>query len=230
MFETITKFAEYLEKITFLTYPVTILLGFLSGMTAITCLIPLVPAVAGFVGIQEVNRRKLIVVPFFIMLGSIVTLVALGIVVSMAGLTLQKSLSRYWPYFIGLICMMVGLFVLRVIKVPTRIKIPKIERKGVIVPFAFGLVLGGVMRFGSSCCLPVLPVVLTYAAIQGRPAHGALILGTFAIGQSIPLFAIGLFTTVVSKFTSKWSVYVRYIAGVLLLVAGIYFILREVLR
>ena len=224
MFETITGFAGYLEKITFLTYPITIFLGFLAGMTAITCCLPLVPAIAGFVVGQEGDRKRRILVPFFMMLGSIVTLVALGVMASLAGLTLQKSLGRYWAYLIGSVCIIVGLFVLGVIKIPTNIKIPQMKKKGFIAPFAFGLVLGGVMGFGSACCLPVLPVVLTYAAIQGRPVHGALILGTFAIGQSIPLFAIGLFSSLLSKLAARWSVYVRRIAGVLLLGAGIYFI------
>ena len=88
MFETITKFAGYLEHITFLTYPVTILLGFLSGMAALTCCLPLVPAVAGFVGTQYLSRRRLITIPFFIMLGSIVILVILGLVASFAGLAI----------------------------------------------------------------------------------------------------------------------------------------------
>lgn len=226
MFETITKFAEYLENITFLTYPITIFLGFLAGMTAITCCLPLVPAIAGFVVGQGINRKRRIVIPFFIMLGAIVTLVTLGVLVSLAGLTLQKSLGRYWAYFTGSVCIIVGLFVLGIIKVPINIKIPRTKQKGFIAPFVFGLALGGVMGFGSACCLPVLPVVLTYAAIQGRPIHGALILGTFAIGQSIPLFAIGLFSNLLSKLAGRWTVYVRRIAGVLLLGAGIYFILK----
>jgi cytochrome c biogenesis protein CcdA len=195
-------------------------------MTAITCCLSLVPAVAGFVVGQEINQKRLMVIPFFIMLGSIVTLVTLGVIVSLAGLTLQKSLGQYWAYFIGVVCIIVGLFTLAVIKVPTSIKIPKIKQKGLMAPFAFGLVLGGAMGFGSACCLPILPVVLTYAAIQGRPLHGALILGTFAIGQSMPLFAIGLFSNVLGKIAGKWSIYVRRIAGVLLIGAGIYFILR----
>lgn len=226
MFETITRFASYLENVTFLTYPVTIFLGFLSGITALTCCLPLVPAIAGFIGIQQYTRRRLFTVPFLIMLGSMVTLVILGVVVSFAGVTLQKSLGQYWSYLIGAVCIIVGLFVLGAIKMPTKIKIPKIKQKGIIAPFLFGLCIGGVMGFGSACCLPILPVVLTYAAIQGRPLHGALILGTFAIGQSMPLFAIGLFSNVLGKIAGKWSIYVRRIAGVLLIGAGIYFILR----
>jgi len=224
MFETITRFAGYLEHVTFLTYPITIFLGFMSGMAALTCCLPLVPAIAGFVGTQDLNRRRLITIPFFIMLGSIVILVILGLVASFAGLAIQKSLGKYWSYFIGAVCLIVGLFVLGVIKVPANIKIPNIKQKGFLGSFLFGLGMGGVIGIGSSCCFPALPVVLTYATIQGRPIHGALIMASFAIGQSIPLFAIGLFSNVLGKFSARWSVLVRRIAGALLLCSGIYFI------
>ena len=224
MFETITKFAGYLEHVTFFTYPITIFLGFLSGMAAITCCLPLVPAIAGFVGTQDSNRKRLITVPFFMMLGAIVILVLLGLVVSFAGLAIQKSLGKYWPYFIGTVCVIVGLFVLGVIKIPVNVRIPKIKQKGFIGSFLFGLCMGGVIGFGSSCCFPALPVVLTYAAVQGRPLHIGLIMASFAIGQSIPLFAIGLFSNVLGKFSGRWSAHVRRIAGVLLLCSGIYFI------
>lgn len=224
MFETITKLAGYLENVTFLTYPITIFLGFLSGMTALMCCLPLVPAIAGFIGIQQCTRRRLFTVPFLIMLGSMVTLVALGVIVSFVGVTLQQSLGKYWSYLIGAVCIIVGLFVLGAIKIRTKINVPKIKQTGVIAPFLFGLCIGGVMGFGSACCLPALPIVLTYAAIKGRPLHGALIMSSFAIGQSIPLFAIGLFSNALGKFASKWSIYIRHIAGVVLLITGIYFI------
>ncbi len=224
MFEIVTRFAEYLDKVTFLTYPVSLFLGFLAGMTAITCCLPIIPAVAGFVIGRGDDRRRVILVPFFMMLGTIAVLVALGITVSLAGLTLQKMCGRYWFYFAGAVSIIMGLFILGVIRLPARAGIPKINRKGFLGSFLFGLCIGGVMGFGSSCCLPILPVVLTYAAIKGRPLHGALILGTFAVGQSIPLFAIGLFSNLLSKLVGKWTVYVKWIVGILLLVAGAYFI------
>ena len=226
MFETITGFASYLEHISFFTYPIVIFLGFLSGITALTCFLPLVPAIAGFTGIQQETRRRLFTVPLLIMTGSMVTLVALGVVVSFAGLTLQQSLGKYWSYLIGAVCIIVGLFVLGVIRIPAKITVPTFKQAGSVAPFLFGLCIGGVIGIGSACCFPVLPVILTYAAIKGRPLHGALIMVAFAIGQSIPLFAIGLFSNVLGTIARKCSWYSRRIAGALLLITGIYFIWR----
>ena len=224
MFETISGFASYLENITWLTYPVVLLLGFLAGMSAITCSLPILPAMAGFVMGGKPDDKKFIAVPFFIMLGSVVTLAAFGAIVSFFGLTLQKSLGLYWPYFVGIVCIMAGLLVLGVLKLPANIKIPEMRQGGFIGSFVFGLALGGVMAFGSSCCLPVLPVILTYTAINGRPVEGALILGVFAVGQSIPLFAIGLFSKLLGRVTIRWSKHVRRAAGIMLLITGVYFI------
>lgn len=224
MFEIITHYANYLEKANFLSYPICLFLGFLSGMAAITCFLPVIPVVMGFIGGQEITRKKLLLVPFFIMLGSIIILSILGITVSLAGLTLQKYAAKYWHYIIGIICILIGLLTLRIIKIST-LKLPKIKYKGFFGPLVFGLLMGGVIGFGSSCCAPVLPIVLTYAAIQGRPVHGALILSSFAIGQSIPIFGIGVFTTVLGNIARKWTSYVPKVAGVLLLAGGIYFII-----
>ncbi len=227
MFETITGYASYLEHISLITYPIVVFLGFLSGVTALTCLLPLVPAVAGFIGIQRDERRRFFVVPLLIMLGSAVTLVSLGLFASFAGIALQKSLGGYWSYFIGAVCVIVGLYVLGAFRVPAKMKLPKLGQKGLLAPFLFGLCLGGVLGFGSACCLPVLPIILTYAAIEGRPLHGALVMTAFAVGQSIPLFAIGFFSGLLGKLAGRWSVYVRYAAGLLLLLTGIYFIWRR---
>ena len=224
MFDTISRYADYLEKANLFSYPVSLFLGFLAGMAAITCFLPIIPVVMGFMGGQKITRQRLLLVPLFIMLGSIIILAILGIIVSVAGLTLQRSIGPYWYYFIGSVCLFVGLLELGIIKLP-KLNLPQLKYKGFWAPLLFGLVVGGTIGIGSSCCLPALPIVLTYAGIQGKPVHGALILSTFAIGQSIPIFAIGLFSGALGKATAKWSFYVQRVAGVLLLVLGIYFII-----
>lgn len=227
MFEIVAKFAEYLDKITFLTYPVSLFLGFLAGMAAITCCLAIIPIIIGFIGRTGDYSKRLIIVPFFIMIGSIITLGILGFAVSVAGLTLQKLVGGYWNYVIGVTCIITGLITLKIIQLPAR-QLPRLKYNGFFAPVLFGMVLGGVLGFGSSCCVPVLPMVLTYAAAQGRPLHGACILSSFAIGQSIPIFAIGMFGSLLGKIANRWAVYVQKVAGILLLFIGIYLLLRGV--
>lgn len=224
MLETISRFAEYLGNASLLSYPISLFLGFLAGMAAITCFLPLVPLLVSFIGGQEITAKRLFVLPFFIMLGSIIVLGTLGVIVSFAGLTLQRTLGPYWNYLVGVVCILISLVLMHIIKLP-KLSLPQFSGGSLWTALLFGILIGGVIGFGSSCCVPTLPVVLAYAGIQGKPVHGALILSSFAIGQSIPIFAIGLFSSVLGKLMAKWSFYVQRIMAVLLLILGIYFII-----
>jgi len=225
MFDIVSNYAEILKQVSFLSYLASTLLGFLSGVTAITCCLSIIPVIIGFIGVTGGNSRRLIVVPSLIMLGSIITLGLLGLAVSVTGLTLQKTVGGYWHYIIGAACVFAGLLTLRVIKLPA-MQLSGEKYKGAFAPVLFGMVLGGALGFGSSCCIPVLPMVLTYAAVQGRPLHGSLILVCFAIGQSVPIFAIGMFGSLLGKIANRWAVYVQKAAGFLLIITGIYFLLK----
>lgn len=224
MLKTINQYADYLGSASLLSYPISLLLGFIAGMAAITCFLPLVPLLISFIGGQEITTKRLFIYPFFIMLGSILILAALGVIVSIAGLTLQNALGPYWNYLVGAVCILLSLILLKIIKLP-QINLPQFKGKGLFGALLFGILIGGVIGIGSSCCIPTLPIVLAYAGIQGKPVHGALILSSFAIGQSIPIFAIGLFSSVLGKIMAKWSFYVQKIMAVLLLVLGVYFII-----
>lgn len=223
MLETINHYAVYLDKVSLLSYPISLFLGFLAGAGALSCYLPLVPAMIGFVGGRELDRNKLFIFPVIVMLGSVLTLGMLGVIVSLSGLALQNAIGPYWGYAIGIICILAGLTVLRVVNIP-RLNLPRITYDGFWSPLLFGMVVGGGLGFGSSCCVPTLPIVLTYAGIQGKPLHGALVLTSFAIGQSIPIFVVCLFSSTLGKITGRWSQYVHKVSGAALLLVGVYFI------
>ena len=223
MLETINRYAAYLDHASLLSYPISLFMGLLAALGALSCYLPLVPAMIGFAGGQQFDRRKAIIFPSFVMLGSVLTLGTLGVVVSLSGLVLQNAVGPYWGYVIGIICLLAGLTVLQVIKLP-KFNLPQINYSGFWSPLLFGIVVGGALGFGSSCCVPTLPIVLTYAGIQGKPLHGALILISFAIGQSIPIFAVCFLSSSLNKFTGRWSQYVHKVSGAALLVVGVYFI------
>lgn len=224
MIETINRYAVYLDHTSLLSYPISLFLGILAALGALSCYLPLVPALMGFAGGQRLDRGKTILFPVFVMLGSVLMLGTLGAVVSLSGLALQNAIGPYWGYAIGTICLFAGLTVLQVVKIP-QIGLPQINYNGFWSPLLFGMVVGGGIGFGSSCCVPTLPIVLTYAGIQGKPLHGALVLASFAIGQSIPIFAVCLFSSTLGKITGRWSQYVPKVSGVALLAVGVYFIL-----
>jgi cytochrome c biogenesis protein CcdA len=50
--------------------------------------------------------------------------------------------------------------------------------------------LGAVYGVAGSCAGPILGAVLTIAALDGRPAHGAALLAVYALGMAAPLFVL----------------------------------------
>jgi cytochrome c biogenesis protein CcdA len=50
--------------------------------------------------------------------------------------------------------------------------------------------LGAVYGVAGSCAGPILGAVLTIAALDGRPAHGAALLAVYALGMAAPLFLL----------------------------------------
>jgi len=50
--------------------------------------------------------------------------------------------------------------------------------------------LGAVYGVAGSCAGPILGAVLTIAALDGRPVHGAALLAVYALGMAAPLFLL----------------------------------------
>lgn len=53
----------------------------------------------------------------------------------------------------------------------------------------YGLAVGGATTACSVCCNPVLPAAMGAVALKGAPVLGAVMLGVFALGYSLPLAA-----------------------------------------
>ncbi len=83
----------------------------------------------------------------------------------------------------------------------------------------FGLVL-------SPCASPVLAVILTLAAVQGKVVYGSTLLFAYALGQGSLIILAGTFTGVINNFLqsrgAKAGAVLQQVAGGLLFIAGAY--------
>ncbi|WP_405606887.1 cytochrome c biogenesis CcdA family protein [Streptomyces sp. NBC_01511] len=52
--------------------------------------------------------------------------------------------------------------------------------------------LGAVYGLAGFCAGPILGGILTVAAIDGDPVHGGVLLGVYALGMAVPVFALAL--------------------------------------
>jgi cytochrome c biogenesis protein CcdA len=210
--------------------PFSFLLGLFSSIASACCTLPVLGAVAGYSGTRkDDNRRASLLAALFFMFGTIIATVILGGVAGFIGEVAQNTLGEYWKLFAGLIAIFVGIVALKLLpfKLPQiRPSGDKSEPKGFLGAAMFGLVVGGGIAVCSMPCNPGIFIVLGVAILQGYTFWTIAILIAYAIGFSLPFAAIMLgvsFSKSAIK-AKKAETAIRVIAGVLLIVAGFYFL------
>jgi cytochrome c biogenesis protein CcdA len=90
-----------------------------------------------------------------------------------------------------------------------------------------GLVLGGIVAACSLPCNPGIFIVMGAAILQGAVIRASLLLGMYAVGFAIPLGIVMLGVSLgrVSLAARGADAAMRWTAGVILIVAGFYFLL-----
>ena len=210
--------------------PFSFLLGLFSSIACACCTLPILGAIAGYSGTRkDDNRRASLLAALFFMLGTIIATVILGGVAGFIGEVAQTTLGKYWKLFAGLIAIFVGLAALKLLpfKLPRiRPSRDKSQPKGFFGAALFGLVVGGGVGVCSLPCNPGILIVLGVAILQGYTFWTIAILIAYAIGFSLPLAAIILGVSFGKSAikAKKAETTIRIIAGVLLILAGFYFL------
>jgi len=210
--------------------PFSFLLGLFSSIASACCTLPILGAVAGYSGTRkDDNRRASLLAALFFMIGTIIATVILGGVAGFIGEVAQATLGKYWKLFAGLIALFVGLAALKLLpfKLPRiRPSRDKSEPKGFFGAAIFGLVVGGGVGVCSLPCNPGILIVLGVAILQGYTFWTIAILIAYAIGFSLPLAAIilGVSFGKSAVKAKKAETTIRIICGVLLILAGFYFL------
>ncbi|MCP4453546.1 MAG: hypothetical protein GY809_18965 [Planctomycetes bacterium] len=209
--------------------PLAFVLGLASAIASACCTLPLLGAIVGYSGSREESgRRAKLQAALFFMLGIIIALVTLGSVAGLIGQVAQDLMGKYWKVLAGLIAIFVGLAALKLLpfKLPTRTIEEKSRPKGFLGAAVFGLIMGGGICVASLACNPGIYIVLGVSVLQGHTWWGIAIMAAYAVGFSLPLTAIMLgvsFGKTAIK-AKKTETTIRITCGILLLVAGFYFL------
>jgi len=205
-----------------------LVLVFLGGiMTSLSpCILSMLPVMLGYIGgLEKPTKTKGFITSAFFVLGLAVTFAILGITAALLGNAFGQ-IGPAWPYIIGVFAILMGLQLIGVlnIELPGLKTMPE-KRGGVLGPFGVGLLFGLV---ASPCATPVLAVLMTYVAGQGVLWYGALLLFIYGLGHGLPLMIAGTFTAVLKSLPriTKWSQYITYISGGILICLGLYFFVR----
>lgn len=208
-----------------------LLLGAVSAATSACCTIPAVGILVGYSGAQANDDRKAALKSTLCFtVGTIISLMIVGAVAGFIGQAAQSGLGRYWQLFAGVIAILLGLATLNLL--PFKISFDKLKdlggkwgKSGTILA---GLVLGGIVAVSSLPCNPGIFIVIGAAILQGKVFWAMLMLAMFAIGFSIPLGCVMLGVSIgkVSIAAKGADTVIRVIAGLILLIAGFYFLIN----
>jgi thiol:disulfide interchange protein DsbD len=194
------------------------------GMSFTPCVLPLIPIVVGYIGINAATtKRKGFALSFTYVTGVAITYAALGLVASLTGQVFGTiSHQPVTKIIAGLIIIIFGLSMLDLFFIPLpRLKPPTFAKINYITVFLLGLVSGLII---SPCTVGVLTAILLYLASKKNIFYGATVLLTFAYGMGLILILAGTFSSIliILSKTAKLTVYIKRFFSFVLIVIGVY--------
>lgn len=203
------------------------ILVFLAGIvTSITpCNVSMIPIIIAHVGGQDAGRSKAFLLSLFFSLGTATTFMILGIIIATIGGIFGLAQSIIY-YFVAFICVIIGLNLIGAFNLNFNYGgnlLNKVgEQKGFIGSFVLGLVMG---LAGSQCGTPIMFAILSIALASGQLIYGATLLFIYALGRAVPIIAVGTFTGIITRMDlfARWSLVLDKVAGIMIIMVGIYF-------
>lgn len=218
---------------------ITFFSAFVGGVLSFLapCVLPLIPGYLSFMtGLSNSDLReggtrtgRVLVPALLFTAGFSSVFILIGAAAGLASRTLGPVLSRYdqvLQYAAGLVVILIGVFMLGIIKVPwlygeARFEMGKTKRFGRGAAFVMGMAFG----FGWTPCVgPILTVILGLAAQTGDTLRAALMLAAYSAGLALPFLLTAVFfsrLTGTLQWFTRHSVAISRVAGVILIVMGV---------
>ena len=205
-----------------------LILGVVSAATCVCCTLPAIGILVGYSGTRkDATRIEAVKSSLFFTLGTIIALMIIGLVAGFVGQIAQSTLGRYWKLFAGIVAVLFGLATLNLFPIKISLgNLGKAQPMNKLGMALTGLVLGGIIAVCSLPCNPGIFIVIGAAILQGQVIWSVLLMAMFAVGFSIPIGAIlmGVSLSSVSLKVKGIDTAIRFIAGIILVVAGFYFL------
>ncbi len=195
------------------------------------CHLASLPLIVGFISGQgKISIRRAFVISSAFAAGILITIALLGVITAMMGKMLGDT-GQYGNYIVAGVFFIVGLHLLGVIPLPfSGPKQVGMKQKGLLAALLLGLIFGialGPCTFAYMA--PVLAVTLRTASTQ--LFYSISLLLAYGIGHCAVIVFAGTFSEVVQRYLdwnekSKGAVVVKKVCGVLVILGGIYLILK----
>ena len=213
-----------------------ILGSFLWGVISVLfspCYLATIPLIVGYVAGQEksANARHATRYAVAFTGGLFLTIAAVGLLCSLMGWMLG-DVGPYWTVAVGAILVWVALDMFGVGACSlSGSAVSRLKVRGLSGAFVLGLAYG---TLSGTCTFGFLAPILAIITVQQQALTGMLLIIVFGIGHALPIAVAGSSVTLVqrildNRLISRGSLWVKWAAGVVVGLLGIYFIVRPFL-
>ncbi len=208
--------------------------AFLWGILSILlspCHLSSIPLIIGFIDKQgRVPVKRAFWLSGVFAAGILATIAAIGIITASLG-RLMGDVGRVGNYLVAVVFFLVGLYLLDIVPAPwTGASGTNVKQKGLAAAFMLGLLFGiGLGPCTFAYMAPMLGVAFQVAATQSLFA--ITLLAAFGLGHCSVIVLAGTLSEKVQHYLdwtekTKGALIVRRVCGVLVILGGIYLILK----
>jgi len=213
------------------TPAIAIAAAFVWGILSILlspCHLASIPLIVSFINDQgKTTVKRAFTISLLFSLGILLTIAVVGTITALAGRMLGDT-GPYANYFAAVVFFAVALHLFDVFPMPWSAAHPGMKKKGVLAAFILGLVFG--IALGPCTFAYMAPMLaITFKTSSGDFLYGLILLIIYGIGHCSVIIIAGTSTELVQKYLN-WNVnsiatgIVKKACGVLLIIAGLYFI------
>ncbi len=211
---------------------ITLIIAFIAGLVSFLspCVLPLIPGFLSYlsgVSTSEPDSAKTRTIIFvntlFFVLGFTLVFSVLGVLINGIFADLAFGIRAWLGRIGGIIIILFGLVLMKVIRLPFLEKEHKFRVKKTGITYVTSFMFGLAFAAGWTPCVgAVLASILTLAAVSAKNAFYLLL--AYSLGITLPFLITGLFVSRMQHLITKYEktlVYVNIAFGILLVILGI---------
>jgi len=228
--EIFTYFTNALQSAPHIALFASFVWGILSILLS-PCHLASIPLIVGFIDKQgKTSTKRAFLLSTFFSIGILITIGLIGLITGFFGRMLG-DIGNYGNYFVAGIMVVVGLYLLGIIKFSFgNANQPNFQKKGLFASFILGLIFGislGPCTFAYMA--PMLGVV--FATASKHLLFAVSLVVFYAIGHCSVIIFAGTFTETIQKYLnwnekSQGIQIVQKICGILVILGGVYLVFK----
>lgn len=207
--------------------------GLLTSLTP--CVYPVIPVTVTYIGGSAAgNRRRAISMSLVYVAGLALVYTALGVMAALLGKTFGLLSQNPWVMGgVGLLIILFGLGMMNLFVIPVPSFLTGVQAEGARKGgYAGAFLMGAAAAFVTApCSAPVLGTLLVAVGRSGNVVWGSFLLLVFALGLSMLLLFLGIFSGTLSSLPrpGSWMNWIKNGFGILMIVIGGWFLVKAFL-